>query len=182
MIHESTVTDNPKSIQRLARSKEPKARGVDTAAAARRCEMDQMMGKRTAQQHAMSTMCSMSRQVNQERLAGVFSSCAHSAHTLTVYCSQQISSMLQSWSKCMAERTKMMIATSAHTCVLATRTRQFSANSLCFRLTHQRKHSLAPQCCMLPLSCTGALLIYSTALTLCSSATHEAVCGPPGAG
>ena len=61
--------------------------------------MDQMMGKRTAQQHAMSTMCSMSRQVNQERLAGVFSSWAHSAHTLRIYCSQYIRAMLQSWSK-----------------------------------------------------------------------------------
>lgn len=74
----------------------------------------------------------------------------------------------------MTERTRMMIATSAHTCVLATITRQFSAYGLCFRLTHQRKHSLAPQCCMLPLSCTGSLLIYSTALTPCSTATHEA--------
>ena len=34
-----------------------------------------MMGNSTAQQHAMSTMCRMSRHVNQDRLAGVFSSC-----------------------------------------------------------------------------------------------------------
>ena len=41
--------------------------------------MDQIMGNSTAQQQAMSTMCRMSRHVNQERLAGVFSSCGHRA-------------------------------------------------------------------------------------------------------
>ncbi len=73
----------PPRPQRGAVQREPDApRGRGrrrTAAAARRCAMDQTMGKSTAQQHTMSTMCSVSRQVNQDRLAGVFSSCARAA-------------------------------------------------------------------------------------------------------
>lgn len=68
-----------------------------TPAASLKCLIDQTIGKRIAQQQMMSTRCKMSRHVNQDLDAGVFSSkitIATSAQTCMTI--QQLSSPLTS--------------------------------------------------------------------------------------